>query len=59
MIKQNYIEEGNLVQIKINNNWEVGKIYDTTTDGKTLWIETKEDIYKIPSSSNNIKPINS
>lgn len=49
---QNLLDK--MVEVKTNEGVMVGKLYDYTTDGKTVWVETEEDIFLV----NNFESIN-
>jgi len=44
------------IEINVNNQWVIGQIIDISSDGRKVWVETHEDIYKIDrvSESNKI-----
>jgi hypothetical protein len=41
------IELGMWVEVTVNKIWVVGQIIDISADGRRVWIETHEDIYKV------------
>lgn len=41
------IELGMWVELLIGGTWVIGQIMDINASGRTLWVETHEDVYEI------------